>query len=396
MRTVAFVAPYMLPTTARFVRAVAALDGVRLIAVSHEPPPPDLGLAGVQPCANVLDDAALGEALDTIRRQVGPIHRLVGVLEAAQEPIARQRARLGLPGLQPDAALRFRDKDAMKAALRAANVPVAASMRVDGPGDPTAILAAVGLPLVLKPLAGAGAAATVRVEDAAGLAAALPKLPRPLIAESFLTGAEHSLETWVLGGKTVFQSATRYYPSALEVADNPHLQWCVHLPRDPAPFADAAKVVSHAVTALGLTDGLAHTEWFRRPDGTVAIGEIGARPPGAGLMDLHGHAHDADWFRAWARLMVDDAFDGPWPRRWSVAGVYLRGPGTGRVVGIDGLEKAQRDIGVHVVEARLPRTGAPRASGYEGDGFVILKHERDDVVKRAVLSLFETLRVRYA
>lgn len=395
MRTVAFVAPYMLPTTARFVRAVTALRGVRVIAVTHEPPRQDLGLAGVQPCADVLDDAKLGAALDVIVREVGPIDRLVGVLEAAQEPIARQRARLGLPGLTPDAARRFRDKDAMKAALRAADIPVAASLRVDGPGDAAQILAAVGLPLILKPLAGAGAAATVRIESAEALATALPTLPRPLLAESFLTGAEHSLESWVLGGKTLFQSATRYYPSALEVADNPHLQWCVHLPRDPAPFADAATVVDRAVTALGLTDGLAHAEWFRRPDGSIAIGEIGARPPGAGLMDLHGHAHDADWFGAWARLVVDDAFDGPWPRRWSVAGVYVRGPGTGRVVGIDGLQAAQREIGVHVVEARLPRTGAPRASGYEGDGFVILKHEDDAVVKKAVLTLFDTLRVRY-
>jgi phosphoribosylaminoimidazole carboxylase (NCAIR synthetase) len=396
VRTVAFVAPFLLPTTARFVRAVTALHNVRVIAITQEPPKQSLGLAGVQPCTDVHDDAALGAALDAIIAEVGPIHRLVGVLESAQEPMARQRERLGLPGLKPAAAHRFRDKDAMKAALRAAGVPVAASIKVDGPGDPDAILAAVGLPLVLKPIAGAGAAATVRVATAADLARALPQLPRPLIAEGFLTGAEHSLESWVLGGQVRFQSATRYYPTALEVADNPHLQWCVHLPRDPAPFADAAAVVSRAVLALGLEDGLAHAEWFRRPDGSIAIGEIGARPPGAGLMDLHGHAHEADWFAAWARVVVDDAFDGPWPRRWSVAGVYVRGPGTGKVVAIDGLEEAQRRIGVHVVEARLPRTGMPRASGYEGDGFVILKHEDDEVVKRAVLQLFDTLRVRYA
>lgn len=395
MRTILFVAPFALPTTARIIRAVAALADVRVIAVLQEAPPTPLGVDVVR-CPAVMDDGALGRTLDQIVARVGTPHRLLGILEALQVSLARQRRRLGLQGPPPETILGFRDKDRMKAILREAGVGVAASQRVDGPGDVGALIAAVGLPLVLKPLAGAGAASTVRVDDAEGLVQALASLPRPLIAEQFLTGAEHSMEVFVRDGSPVYHGVTRYFPSALEVASNPHLQWVVHLPRDQSAFADARRTVDRALVALGMETGLAHAEWFRLADGSVAIGEIGARPPGAGFLDLHGHAVDADWFDLWARLMVDGGFDHPGERAWSVAGVYLRGAGEGRVVAIDGVEQAQREMGVHVVQATLPTVGQPRQSGYEGEGFVIIRHPDDEVVKRAALQLIRTVRVRYA
>lgn len=396
MRTVAFVAPYALPATIRFIRTVSALEGVRLVVVTHEPPQRHLGRVLLQPCPNVLDRRVLGAALDQVVAECGPIHRLIGVLEQLQEPLAAERERLGIAGLDPAAAARFRDKDQMKACLRAAGVPVAASVAIRGGARATEIVQAVGLPLVLKPLAGAGSVATIRVDSLAQLREVLPRVPRPAIAEAFLRGAEHSMETWVLDGHPLWRAGSRYYPSALEVAENPHLQWCVHLPRDEAPLADAPPIVDRALRALGMTTGLSHAEWFRREDGSIVIGEIAARPPGAGLMELHGHACDADLYRAWAELVINDRFIGRWERRWSVAGVYLRGPGRGRVVGVDGIDDAQRRLGVHVVAARLPIAGQPRADGYEGDGFVILRHRDDAVVLDAVRQLFATLRVRYA
>jgi hypothetical protein len=396
VRTVAFVAPFALPTTARFVRAVAALPGVRCVAVVHEPPKLDLGGALLQPCRDVFDRRALGAALDQIVRECGGLHRILGVLEDLQEPIAAERERLGIPGLGRAAAARFRDKNLMKAALRAAGVPVAPSLALTGGESAEQVAAAVGLPLVLKPVAGAGSVATTRVDTVDRLAQVLPSMPLPALAEGFLTGTEHSMETWVLDGRPMLRGGSRYYPSALEVAENPHLQWCVHLPIDESPFADAPPVVDRALQALGMTTGITHAEWFRRSDGSVVIGEIAARPPGARLMDLHSAAVDADLYAAWAALVVDGRFTGPWSRRWSVAGVYLRGPGHGRVVGVDGLDEAQRKLGVHVVQAQLPQPGQARAGGYEGDGFVMIRHREDRVVLDAVRELFATLRVRYA
>ena len=55
-----------------------------------------------------------------------------------------------------------------------------------------------------------------------------------------------------------------------------------------------------ALRALGVRDALTHMEWFRRPDGSVAVSEVGARPPGAQLTSMLGYAHDIDFYRAWA------------------------------------------------------------------------------------------------
>ena len=45
-----------------------------------------------------------------------------------------------------------------------------------------------------------------------------------------------------------------------------------------------ARARARAVKALGLETGFTHMEWFRRDDGSLAIGEIAARPPGAHIV----------------------------------------------------------------------------------------------------------------
>ena len=85
-----------------------------------------------------------------------------------------------------------------------------------------------------------------------------------------------------------------------------------------------------------MTTGVSHLEWFRRGDGSIAISEVGARPGGAQISKLMSHAHDFDFYRAWARLMIDHAFDPP-EREYSAGAAYLRGQGQGRVRAIHGL-----------------------------------------------------------
>jgi biotin carboxylase len=168
-------------------------------------------------------------------------------VEPLLESVARQRARLGVQGLSPEAAHRFRDKGAMKAALRAAGVPVAPSRRVQSLAEAHAFALEAGFPLVLKPPAGVSAAATVRVDSLEGLAHAWSRLPRPLLAEGFLTGTEHSLEAFVCGGQIVFHSVTRYAATPLAVTEDERLQWVVILPRVLTPFEGPLRVIARAL-----------------------------------------------------------------------------------------------------------------------------------------------------
>ena len=147
--------------------------------------------------------------------------------------------------------------------------------------------------------------------------------------------------------------------------------------------------------ALGPETGFTHMEWFRRDDGSLAIGEIAARPPGAHIVPANGYAHDADMYRAWARAVVDDAFDGPWERRYAVGVAFLRGVGRGRVVHVSGVERAQQLVGPVVVEAKHRSRGDARSDGYEGDGHVIVRHPDTEVVKAAMKTVIEAIGIEY-
>jgi biotin carboxylase len=287
----------------------------------------------------------------------------------------------------------------MKDALRSAGLPCARHRLASSPQEAVAFAREVGFPLVVKPPAGAGAKATFRVDDARQLGGAMdvlePAPGREALLEEFLTGSEHSFDTVSLRGRPVWHSASRYLPGPLEVLRTPWIQWCVLIPRevDGPDHDDIRRVAFRALEVLGMDSGLTHMEWFRRPDGTLAISEVAARPPGAQFCSLISYANDFDLYAAWARAVVFETFDPP-PRRYAAGAAYLRAQGGGASVrAVSGLEQAQRELGALVVEARMPRPGQTPTGTYEGEGYVILRHPRTDVVERALLRLVSLVRV---
>ena len=68
--------------------------------------------------------------------------------------------------------------------------------------------------------------------------------------------------------------------------ETPWIQWvsCCRATSTAPSYADARELGVRAVNALGLETGFTHMEWFRRDDGSLAIGEIAARPPGAHIV----------------------------------------------------------------------------------------------------------------
>ena len=95
-----------------------------------------------------------------------------------------------------------------------------------------------------------------------------------------------------------------YLPPPLEVLRNPWIQWTVVLPRDierSRVRRASARSVPRRCGRSASGTRFTHMEWFRRPDGSVAVSEVGARPPGAQLASMLGYAHDVDFYRVWAR-----------------------------------------------------------------------------------------------
>ncbi|MET8148764.1 hypothetical protein [Actinoplanes sp. NPDC005259] len=403
MVVAAFVAPFLLEATTRFVATAAALPGVRLAVITSEPAerlPPVLKerLDGHWRVDDAFDPRQLAEAVTGLGGQLGRVERLVGALEQLQVPLAHVREALGIEGMDVRTALNVRDKDRMKSVLHAAGVPCARHQLVTTPAEALSFADAVGFPLVAKPPAGAGAQATYRLDDPSALrswlAALTPGPGEPGLLEEFLVGEEHTFDSVTVGGQTIWSSVSDYLPPPLEVLRNPWIQWTVLLPRettDPA-YEGIWSAGPAALRALGVRDALTHLEWFRRPDGSVAISEVGARPPGAQLTSMLGYVHDVDFYEVWAELMLLGRFHPP-ERRFAAGTAYLRGQGRGRVRAVHGAEKLQAELGHLVVEARLPQPGQPANTSYEGEGYVIVRDPDTEVVRDALRRIVSGIRV---
>ena len=406
-RSAVFVAPFALESTLRFVHAAAALPGIRLTAVCQESEGSFVAKAGAEStglissfvrCPDVHDVDALERAVrEAASGAGGRVDALIGILEPLQVPMAEVRGRLGIRGMDAAEARGFRDKAHMKEVLRANGLPCAAHCLATDPEGALAFAREI-LPLVAKPPAGAGAKDTFRVDTIDQLVDWMrrnpPSASSPLLLEEFVQGEEFSFDSISIGGRHVFHSVSEYSPTPLQVMETPWIQWTVLLPReiDGPEFAAIHDAGPRVLKALGMVTGMTHMEWFRRSDGSIAISEVAARPPGAQFTSLISHAHGKDMYSAWAELMCFDRFDPP-VRRLATGAAYLRGQGVGRVQGVSGLDRARAELGDLVVEAKIPAPGAPKASSYEGEGYVVLRHEETERVREGLRRLVQILQV---
>lgn len=403
LQNVIFAAPFPSYDVLRFVRALSKLEGLRLLGVFGR-----LSKEVAQLCDDValVDDATqvedLSEAVRLLTKKHGRAARLVGINEVLMVQLAEVRERFGISGTRAKTARLFREKAEMKDALRAAGLPVAKHALLHGQQEAERFAEAVGFPLVLKPPAGVGAKSTYRIRSGDELRAALSAMDvgpeRPVLAEEMLRGTEHSFETITIGGVPKVTSFADYFPGCLEVLETPWIQWACVLPRevDRPEYALAKAAGVKAIKVLGLDDGMTHMEWFLRPDGSIAIGEIAQRPPGPQLCQMVGLVNDVDICRAWARAVVEGVLDAPWVRSYAAGTAYLRGVGEGRVAKIRGVREASERLGAHLVEAKLPAIGKRKNDSYEGDGYVVVRHERTEQVKALVKAAIETIKIHYA
>jgi hypothetical protein len=398
-----FVAPYLLDATTRFVEAAARLPGIELAVVTceqedHLPPGLRRAVAAHWRIDNALDAGQVASAVQAVGERLGPVQRVLAVLEQLQVPIAQVREHLGIAGIDVATARNFRDKAQMKSVLGAAGVPCARHRLADSAAAAASFAEEVGFPLVVKPPAGAGAKSTFRLDDANDLRvwldAAPPALDRLALLEEFLTGEEGSYDSVMVEGRIVWDSISSYLPTPLEVLRNPWIQWMVLMPRNIGgpEYENIRGIAPTALRALGLHTGLTHMEWFRRPDGTVAVSEVAIRPPGAQITSMLCYAYDFDLYSAWAQLMVNGSFAPP-ERRWSVGTVFLRGQGRGHVLAVHGLDELPPEVSSLVLESRLPEPGQLSSDSYEGDGYVILRHPDTAVVEDAMRNLVTSVRI---
>jgi biotin carboxylase len=400
-----YLVPFYQDWALRELRAFLDLPGARVAVISHDPQErlrDDLQsrIVGHWRVDDILSTDQIIWAASELQRRHGSIDRFVTGQEHTQLQVAEARAALGIPGMSVEATRAFRDKSRMKELLRAGGVPCARyGLARDEPGA-WQIARQIGYPLVVKPHAGAGTVSTFRVESDEALRQALtilaPRFDQPVQLEEFISGTEHTIETFSNAGQHLWHSMTDYLPSPLEVMRNPWIQMCGLLPRevDDPRHEGIREVAVRALDVLGMDTGVSHMEWFRRPDGSIVVSEVAARPPGGELMTYMSRAHDFDAVAAWARLVVTGVFHQPPQRRFAVAGAYLRAQGAGeRIVAVHGVDAMLLEVGQLITDMKLPQIGQEPKWHYSGEGFVILRHPETDVARRAIMRVVNLVRV---
>ena len=325
------------------------------------------------------EDAVIGALRGRLRgRELDRIECLwePGILLAA-----RLRQAFGIGGLDVGQANRFRDKERMKQALDAAGIRTPRHVAATSVAAVWAAAERIGYPLILKPIAGAGSADTYRVRDADELRAVLPRLRHvpEVSVEEFVEGEEYTFDTITVNGRIAYYNVAWYRPRPLVARSNEWISPQVIALRelDREDLQGGIAMGQAVIGALGFDTGFTHMEWYRKDDGEVVFGEIGARPPGAHQVDQMKYVCDFDVFREWANAITHGRISEGITPRYNVANIYKRARGLGRIRAIEGAEQLQRDFGRHVVWNTLLPIGAPRRDWRQtlvSDGFVMLRH----------------------
>jgi biotin carboxylase len=312
MAFVLFVTRWNVEVAVHLIEVTAKLPGIRLGLITGEsikylPESARNKLVGHVEVSDVLDTALLLAAARSLSEAHGRIERIFGIWELLQVPLAEVREALGVEGMGVEAARNFRDKARMKDRWRAAGLPCARHRLVKDEAEALRFAQEVGYPVIVKPPAGMAARSTFRAPGPEALRAGVQQVMASsegtALLEEQLSGQEGSLEAVSLGGRVLWQSSSRYFVHMLHFLERPEEPYRVLLPREmPTPERDEiCKLAPRALQVLGMETGICHLEWFLRPDGSVALSEVAARPPGGQISTLISHAHDADFLLAWAR-----------------------------------------------------------------------------------------------
>ena len=315
------------------------------------------------------------------RRHLSDYLQVPDLFTNVPSAIAQIREALGVPGQSFEQAQRFRNKDLMKQALAAGGVRVPRHQVATSAKEVWAAAEVIGYPLIIKPIAGAGSMDTFRCDDKDAVTSALKQLGHiaEVDVEEFIDGEEFTFDTICAGGDMKYFHIGYYRPRPLIARTNEWIspQTLSYRHVDDPWVAGGRAMGAQVLKVLEYDTGFSHMEWYRKSDGEVIFGEIGARPPGARTVDLMNFASDVDLFAGWAEAELHGTFSLEIERKYNCACITKRAHGQGRIAAIEGLDRIQRRCGESLCTVDLLPIGAPRRdwkSTLLSDGYVTIRH----------------------
>ena len=386
MARVLLVVPTSSYRIADFIDAAGAL-GVEVAVASEE----DLPLLAIDRFVRIdCSDPAAAAATVVDLAATTSIDAIVPVDDAGVVIAALASESLGLPHNPPAAAAATRDKHAMRLALSRGEVPQPSFAAFARGQDPTAAAAAIGFPLVVKPLSLSGSRGVIKVDSPDQLPSVIGRVfdiakgagddGGRVLLEQFVPGPEVAVEGMLWGG--VLEVLAIF--DKPDHPDGPYFEETIYVTPsrlDRATQDEIERVTQAAITAIGLKEGPVHAE-LRVDRRKPSVIEVAGRSIGG----ICGRAC------AWtARHISRDPHPSPCPRSTprpartrNASGVMMlpiAGPGT--LAAIGGLEDAGQVDGIDAIEITAPigthLRPVPESDRYLGFIFAT-GPEADDVV----------------
>lgn len=216
------------------------------------------------------------------------IDAVLTIRELSVYATAMMAEELGVPGNDPEAVSRIRNKDLCRDRLRKAGFAQPVTALCETAADAEQFMACTQPgPWVVKPRDGLASIGVSRVESARDLPEALQRFGTPppalgslpsspeFLIETFVEGEEYSAEGVMVGGVPHVLALTR----KTLTEDFVEIRHVVPSGLDEASAACAQGAVAGALIAAGITRGIFHVEFWVTADGIV-LGELHDRPGG--------------------------------------------------------------------------------------------------------------------
>ncbi|MBW5422718.1 ATP-grasp domain-containing protein, partial [Streptomyces sp. BG9H] len=277
----------------------------------------------------------------------GAFDAVATIRELSVLPAAWMARELGLPGNDPEAVLRIRCKDLCRERLREAGLPQPLTARCRDLREAERFLAESGAgPWVVKPRDGLAGIGVSVVRGAADLPAAVAKFselpsvmdplgpPDSFLIETYVEGEEYSAEGVLVDGKPEVLTLTRKGKSEGFLETSHRVPSGLPETRDK----EAREAVARALTAVGITRGIFHVEFWNTPEGIV-LGELHDRGGGDYIHALVEHSRPG--LELYGRLLDDLLGNAPGlvPPVTRAARVQFLFPPTGRLRAVHGWDE---------------------------------------------------------
>jgi argininosuccinate lyase len=361
--------------------------GHRYVLLTRDPglyPPDRCGTP--HPVVRDADEVVVADTNDLVAvcdaaAAVGRRRRIDGVLTTCDyylEAVARVAERLGLPGAQPAALRLAAGKHRVRQALDRAGLPNPAHAVAATWEEAAAAAAAIGYPLVAKPVDLNAGTAVRRVDDETGLKDAVGEIVDPerntrgqprrrvVLLEEMLTGQEISVEAVTVDGETTVVGITdKSVTGPPAFVESGHM-FPARL--DPGDARRVEAFVRSALAAVGYAHGLSHSEVMLTPAGPRLV-EINPRQGGGYIFDLVELVTGSHPLETLVDLCLGrSAHPGTAARPRGGAGrvasaavVFVMSPRPGLVEGVAGADRLDADPGVLRWTLPTPvRAPAPR------------------------------------